>query len=116
MIASEAVGLRLVDGRSVSTDDHAAVRSDLPTGTVTFVFTDVEGSTKLLRELGAKAYADALADARLQAPTRRTRSRGWGYPCTFLFPRARACAREKHRSSKRGDEDTPLRPNARRAA
>ena len=40
------------------------MRSDLPTGTVTLLFTDVEGSTKLLRELGADAYADALADHR----------------------------------------------------
>jgi len=37
------------------------VRPDLPTGTVTFLFTDVEGSTTLLRELGAEAYAEALA-------------------------------------------------------
>ena len=34
--------------------------SDLPSGTVTFLFTDVEGSTRLLREHGA-AYADLLA-------------------------------------------------------
>jgi predicted ATPase len=38
--------------------------SDLPTGTVTFLFADVEGSTKLLDELGAEAYAQALADHR----------------------------------------------------
>ena len=35
----------------------------LPTGVVTFLFTDVEGSTKLLHELG-DAYADALHDHR----------------------------------------------------
>ena len=40
------------------------MRSDLPTGTVTFLFTDVEGSTRLLRELGAEEYADALAEHR----------------------------------------------------
>ena len=40
------------------------VRADLPSGTVTFLFTDVEGSTKLLHELGAEAYAEALAEHR----------------------------------------------------
>src|SRR5262245_44204409 len=40
------------------------MRADLPTGTVTFLFTDVEGSTRLLRDLGADAYADALAQHR----------------------------------------------------
>ncbi len=34
---------------------------ELPNGTVTFLFTDIEGSTKLLHELGAEAYAEALA-------------------------------------------------------
>ena len=38
---------------------------DLPSGTVTFLFTDVEGSTMLLHSLGAEAYADALAEHRL---------------------------------------------------
>ena len=36
---------------------------DLPSGTVTFLFTDIEGSTKLLQELG-DAYAEALAGHR----------------------------------------------------
>jgi predicted ATPase/class 3 adenylate cyclase len=40
------------------------VRNDLPTGTVTFLFTDVEGSTRLLHELGADAYAVALSEHR----------------------------------------------------
>src|SRR6266487_2007262 len=39
------------------------VRRDLPSGTVTFLFTDVEGSTKLLNELG-DAYADLLEEHR----------------------------------------------------
>ena len=33
---------------------------DLPTGTVTFLFTDVEGSTRLVKVLGADAYGDVL--------------------------------------------------------
>jgi len=36
---------------------------ELPGGTVTFLFTDIEGSTRLLHELGA-AYADALVEHR----------------------------------------------------
>ena len=40
------------------------MRRELPSGTVTFLFTDVEGSTRLLHELGAEEYADALADHR----------------------------------------------------
>jgi predicted ATPase len=40
------------------------VRRDLPAGTVTFLFTDVEGSTKLLHELGPERYADTLAEHR----------------------------------------------------
>jgi predicted ATPase len=36
---------------------------DLPTGTVTFLFTDIEGSTRLLHELG-DGYAEALAEHR----------------------------------------------------
>ena len=37
---------------------------ELPGGTVTFLFTDIEGSTKLLHELGAEGYAKALAEHR----------------------------------------------------
>ena len=39
-------------------------RLDLPSGTVTFLFTDVEGSTKLLHGLGPEAYAAVLAEHR----------------------------------------------------
>ena len=37
---------------------------ELPSGTVTFLFSDVEGSTRLLHELGAEAYSKALAQHR----------------------------------------------------
>jgi len=40
------------------------MRSDLPGGTVSFLFTDIEGSTRLLHQLGAEAYAAALAEHR----------------------------------------------------
>jgi predicted ATPase/class 3 adenylate cyclase len=40
------------------------MRRDLPSGAVTFLFTDVEGSTKLLHRLGAEAYAQKLAGHR----------------------------------------------------
>ena len=36
----------------------------LPSGTVTFLFTDVEGSTRLLQELGAERYSESLAEHR----------------------------------------------------
>lgn len=36
----------------------------LPSGTVTFLFTDIEGSTSLLHELGAGDYAESLAQHR----------------------------------------------------
>jgi predicted ATPase/class 3 adenylate cyclase len=45
--------------------DHVPVAVAVqPAGTVTFVFTDVEGSTTLLDELGAEAYREVLADHR----------------------------------------------------
>jgi predicted ATPase/class 3 adenylate cyclase len=49
--------------QSPSADDFC-VRLELPSGTVTFLFTDVEGSTTLLNELGTERYADALVGHR----------------------------------------------------
>lgn len=37
--------------------------NELPTGTVTLLFTDIEGSTRLLNLLG-KRYSDVLAECR----------------------------------------------------
>ena len=42
--------------------------AELPTGTITLLFTDIEGSTRLLQRLGSR-YEDVLAaHARLAAP------------------------------------------------
>src|SRR3954469_22025229 len=59
LVSSAACGL---DERLSRLDDQR-VRSDLPSGTVTFLFTDVAGSTRLLHEHG-DAYADLLAGHR----------------------------------------------------
>ena len=52
-----------LDARPLQSDDRL-VRNDLPTGTVTFLFTDVEGSTRLLHALGEEVYAAVLAEHR----------------------------------------------------
>jgi predicted ATPase/class 3 adenylate cyclase len=67
------------------------VRSDLPRGTVTFVFTDIAGSTMLLRELGEDAYARALAEHRELVRTAFARHEGievdaQGDAFFFVFP------------------------------
>ncbi len=51
----------------------------LPRGTVTFLFTDIEGSTRLLQQLGDRYATDVLATHRrllrnaIDAPARRDR-------------------------------------------
>ena len=40
-------------------------RPELPRGEVTFLFTDIEGSTRLIDELGEDGYVEALTDHRL---------------------------------------------------
>ena len=42
---------------------RAVLVSELPTGLVTFLFTDIEGSTRLLQQLGPR-YGEALAQQR----------------------------------------------------
>jgi class 3 adenylate cyclase len=72
---------------------NQTVESQLPAGTVTFVFTDMEGSTRLMRELG-DGYAEVLADQRRLlrehlggAGGREIDTQGDAF--FFSFPRAR---------------------------
>ena len=58
---ADACGCRLVRQLLAADDSFVAVQ---PSGTVTLVFTDIEGSTALLDELGAEAFKEALADHR----------------------------------------------------
>ena len=55
---------RLLDVLLTAMGRLPPVPRDLPAGTVTFLFTDIEGSTRLLRQLGPDGYADALAEHR----------------------------------------------------
>jgi predicted ATPase len=69
------------------------VRPELPSGTVTLLFTDVEGSTRLLRSLGAEDYAEALAEHRRVIRAACTREGGvevdtQGDAFFFAFPSA----------------------------
>jgi class 3 adenylate cyclase/tetratricopeptide (TPR) repeat protein len=70
--------------------------TDLPTGTVTFVFTDIEGSTQLLKRLG-KRYGEVLAEHRKILRT-AVREHGGeevdnqGDSFLFAFPRAEEAA------------------------
>jgi predicted ATPase/class 3 adenylate cyclase len=74
----------------VVTRDTSSV-VELPAGTVTFVFTDIEGSTRLLHELGDEAYAEALAEHRrvvraVFAPGREVDTQGDAF--LYAFERA----------------------------
>jgi predicted ATPase/class 3 adenylate cyclase len=69
------------------------VRRELPTGTVTFLFTDVEGSTRLLYELGAEDYGRVLAEHRRVIRDACARHEGvevdtQGDACFLAFPTA----------------------------
>jgi class 3 adenylate cyclase len=43
-------------------DDRPEPEAAQPSGTVTLVFTDIEGSTRLLEQLGVDGYREALAE------------------------------------------------------
>src|SRR5436190_17233831 len=66
-----------------------------PTGTVTLLFTDVEGSTRLLCRLGAQRYGDALGLHRRLLREAFRRHKGYEVDCegdSFLVAFAQATA------------------------
>src|SRR5919109_1626495 len=89
------------------------MRADLPSGTVTFLFTDVEGSTRLLHELGDDGYAQALAEHRRILREAFARNGGvevdtQGDAFFVAFPSARG-ALQAARNALRGLAATPIR-------
>ncbi|MBA2643687.1 MAG: adenylate/guanylate cyclase domain-containing protein [Actinobacteria bacterium] len=69
-----------------------------PAGTVTLVFTDIEGSTRLLEELGTSAYKEALAAHRQVVREACSRHRGYevdyeGDAFFYAFPSAEQAVR-----------------------
>jgi class 3 adenylate cyclase len=85
--------------------------SQLPGGTVTFVFTDIEGSTRLLQELGDEAYGRVSSDHRRIVRETFAERGGMeidtqGDAFFFSFPRARdavAAAVEAQRALRHHD-------------
>ncbi|MDQ3672473.1 MAG: adenylate/guanylate cyclase domain-containing protein, partial [Actinomycetota bacterium] len=80
--------------------------SELPTGTVTFLFTDVEGSTRLLEELGADRYADELGRHRVVVRDAlrahggvEVDTQGDAFFCAFSSARAAVACAENIQSS-----------------
>ena len=95
--------LTLDEAVALALDMRASMRNDLPTGTVTFLFTDVEGSTKLLHELGAEALRRGAGRASpchprgVRAPTAASRSIRRATRSSSRFPRRRARSRPQRR-------------------
>jgi len=58
-------------------DDNPPVAAAQPSGTVTLVFTDIEGSTRLLERLGVERYRAALAEHRSAIRDSCGRRRGY---------------------------------------
>ena len=86
--------------------------SELPSGTVTLLFTDIEGSTKLLNDLG-DAYPDVLAEHRQVLRSALTKHGGievdtQGDAFFYVFTRA-GDAVEAARDAQDGLADGPVR-------
>jgi predicted ATPase len=84
-----------------------------PTGTVTLVFTDIEGSTRLLDQLGTDAYRDALGEHRRVVREAFARADGYevdyeGDAFFYAFASAQAAV-DAVEEAMRGLESGPIR-------
>ncbi|CAN5120001.1 hypothetical protein BH09ACT13_BH09ACT13_13530 [soil metagenome] len=82
------------------------MQTELPTGTVTFLFTDVEESTRLLAELGTAEYAEALQGHRVVIRAAlathggsEVDTQGDAFFCAFASARAAVACAETVQSS-----------------
>ncbi len=92
---------------------------DLPSGTVTFVFSDIEGSTGLLKRLGDEGYADVLRTHRRLVRETFAEHQGQeidtqGDAFFYSFRRAReavraAVALQRAHARQRWPDDVPVR-------
>ncbi len=64
------------DGAPIAENGHVGDALELPTGTVTLLFTDIEGSTRLLAALG-DGYVDALNAHRVVVRRAIAQGSGW---------------------------------------
>ena len=98
---------------------------ELPSGTVTLLFTDIEGSTRLLQELGREQYVRALSAHRVLLRREAFHRRGGvevemqGDSFHFAFPSAReavAAAVAGQRALAEHEWESPASPGANRTA
>src|SRR5438874_7304558 len=74
----DSASFRRQTTRSIVTGDPMIAQ---PSGTVTFLFSDIEGSTKLLQELGPERYSAVLARKRELFRMAITHWRGYEVDC-----------------------------------
>ena len=98
---------------SDSRHDNARVAAAQPSGTVSLVFTDIEGSTRLLHELGTDDYHLALAEHRRVVRAAAAHHAGYEVDCEgdaffYAFPSAQQAV-SAVREAMEGLEGSPTR-------
>jgi class 3 adenylate cyclase len=100
--------------------EAAGMRQDLPQGTVTFLFTDIEGSTALLHASGPERYGELLAHHHRVCRVAWAAHGGVEVDTTgdaffVAFPMASAALAARRPHTRRGRSPDPTRRYPRRA-